>query len=269
MWSKPSAGYTGRQGIRPEAKNRQLAEVYPANEIPPYVGSIQSVRVFSNYERIGYGHRPRRRQALLHHGQGQGVSRPLPMPAAGRATGAFVKVIGKRPPDPGVRQRSGRHLRRDRRPAGLSLGLHRPATTSDNLGYFDAIVIAWQTDDYAQIAEFLQKLHERYPDHPGITQAYMRADKVRDLAAARAQTAMEIDQTKERIQALQQAAPQKGGPTPAERQQQQRELEYQLAELTARQAQLDRLNQQLAGRKGPVRSSSARSSTRSAGKESA
>jgi len=34
-------------------------------------------------------------------------------------------------------------------------------------------------------------------------------------------------------------------PKPAERQQQQRELEYKLAELTARQAQLDRLNHQL------------------------
>jgi hypothetical protein len=59
------------------------------------------------------------------------------------------------------------------------------------------------------------------------------------------QTALEIDQTKEKIQALQRPAQPKGGPTPEERLQQQRELEYKLAELTARLAQLDRLNQQL------------------------
>jgi hypothetical protein len=59
------------------------------------------------------------------------------------------------------------------------------------------------------------------------------------------QTAMEIDQTKEKIQALQQAASSKSGPSATERRQQQRDLEYQLAELTARQAQLDGLNQQL------------------------
>jgi hypothetical protein len=115
----------------------------------------------------------------------------------------------------------------------------------DNLGYFDAIIISWQTDDYAQVAEFLQKLHERYPDHPGITEAYLRADKVRDLTAARMHTTLEIEQTKAKIQALQHPAPQKGGPTPEERLQQQRQLEYKLDELTARQAQLDRLSQQL------------------------
>jgi hypothetical protein len=59
------------------------------------------------------------------------------------------------------------------------------------------------------------------------------------------QTAIEINQTRERVQALQQPGPQTDGLTPAQRQQQQRELEYTLAELTARQAQLDRLNQQI------------------------
>ena len=155
----------------------------------------------------------------------------------------FVKVIGKGPQTPVFLNEVGDTFVAIG--AGrLSLGFVDQDRT-DNLGFFDVVIIAWKTDDYAQIAEFLQKLLDRHPDHPGISQAYMRADKVRDLAAARMQTALEIDQTRERIQVLQQAAPQKGGPAPAERLQQQRELEYRLAELTARQAQLDRLNQQL------------------------
>ena len=241
MWSTPSAGYTAaakETGLKADG----VAEVYPRNEIPPYVGHITSVRVYSNYDRIdtGVDLAPGKLYSIMARGR---VFLESTDAGRGPSDRRFVKVIGKSPQTPVfinevgdtfVSTGSGR----------LSLGF-RDQNFEDNLGYFDAIIISWQTDDYAQVAEFLQKLHERYPDHPGITQAYMRADKVRDLTAARMQTAMEIDQTKKKIQALQQPGQPKGGPTPQERLQQQRELEYELAELTARLAQLDRLNQQL------------------------
>jgi hypothetical protein len=242
MWSKPSAGYTAAAMESSQKEEPALAEVYPRNETPAYVGSIRSVRVFSTYERIdtGVDLAPGRLYSIM--AKGRVFLEPADS-GRGPSDRRFVKVIGKGPQTPVfvnevgdtfVSIGSGR----------LSLGF-MDQDHKDNLGYLDAIIIAWQTDDYAQIAEFLQKLLERYPDHPGISHAYTRADKVRDLAAARAQTAQEISQTKEKIQALQQADPKKGGLPPAERQQQQRELEYRLAELTARHAQLDRLSQQL------------------------
>ena len=241
MWSQPSAGYTAaakETGQKADA----VAEVFPRNEVPPYVGQLTTVRVYSGYERIDTGVDLTAGKLYSIMAKGRVFLDPAD---AGRAPSdrRFVKVIGKGPQTPVfvnevgdtfVATGSGR----------LSLGF-MDQNFKDNLGYFDAIIISWQTDDYAQVAEFIQKLHERYPDHPGITQAYMRADKVRDLTAARMQTAMEINQTKERIQTLQQPGQPKGGPTAGERQQQQRDLEYKLAELTARLAQLDRLNQQL------------------------
>jgi len=242
MWSKPSTGYTAAAKESRQKEEPAAAEVYPGNEIPEYVGVMRAVRVYSTYERIdtGVDLAPGKLYSIMAKGR---VFLDPTDAGRGPSDRRFVKVIGKSPQtsvfvnevgDTFVSIGSGR----------LSLGFI-DQDYKDNLGYFDVIIITWQTDDYAQIAEFLQKLHERHPDHPGITQAYMRADKVRDLSAARMQTAMEINQTNEKIKALQQAAPQKGGFTPAERLQQQRELEYKLAELTARQAQLDRLNQQL------------------------
>jgi hypothetical protein len=240
-WSKPSAGYSAARESG-QKEEPAPAEILPRDEIPAYVGSLRSIRVFSTYERIdtGIDLAPGRLYSIM--AKGRFFLEPSDS-GRGPSDRRFVKMIGKSPQTPVfvnevgdtfVSIGSGR----------LSLGF-ADRDYKDNLGYVDVIIIAWQTDDYAQVAEFLQKLLERYPDHAGINQAYMRADKVRDLAAARMQTAMEINQTQEKLQALQQAAPKKGGPSPAERQQQQRELEYQLAELTARQAQLDRLNQQI------------------------
>jgi hypothetical protein len=242
IWPKPSAGYVAAAKETGQKEDSAAAEVYPPEAIPSYVGQIKAVRVYSTYERVdtGVGLTPGGLYTIMAKGR---VFLESTDNGRGPSDRRFVKVIGNSPQTPVFINEVGDTFVSIG--AGrLSLGFADP-NYKDNLGYFDAIVIVWQTEDYAQIAEFLQKLHERYPDHPGIAQAYMRADKVRDLSAARMDTAMEIDQTKKKIQALQQAAPQKGGPAPAERLQQQRELEYKLAELTARQAQLDRLNQQL------------------------
>lgn len=242
MMSKPSAGYTAAVKEAGQQEDPLPAEIFPRGEMPAYVESLKSVRVFSIYDRIdtGVDLAPGRLYSVMAKGR---VFLEPSDAGRGPSDRRFVKVIGKGPQTPVFLNEVGDTFVAIG--AGrLSLGFVDQDRT-DNLGFFDVVIIAWKTDDYAQIAEFLQKLLDRHPDHPGISQAYMRADKVRDLAAARMQTALEIDQTRERIQSIQQAAPQKGGPAPGERLQQQRELEYKLAELTARQAQLDRLNQQL------------------------
>jgi len=204
MWSKPSDGYTAA-AKETGLKEDPVAEVYPRNEIPPYIGLIRAVRVYSSYERIDTGVDLVTGKLYSIMAQGRVFLEPADA-GRGPSDRRFVKVIGKGPQTPVfvnevgdtfVAIGSGR----------LSLGF-MDQNFKDNLGYFDAIIISWQTDDYAQIAEFLQKLHERYPDHPGITEAYLRADKVRDLTAARMHTTLEIEQTKAKIQALQQPAPQ-------------------------------------------------------------
>ncbi len=76
MWSKPSAGYTaatGETGLKGDA----VAEVYPKNEIPSYVGQISAVRVYSSYERIDTGvdlARGRERKTVDHDGMDGAVA---------------------------------------------------------------------------------------------------------------------------------------------------------------------------------------------------
>jgi hypothetical protein len=219
-----------------------LVEVYPPDGVPAYVKQIQSVRVYSRYERVDTEVELAAGGLYTIMAKGRVYLEPAD---SGRAPGdpRFVKAVGKGPRTPVfvnevgdtfVAVGGGR----------LTLGFTDRDYT-DNIGYLDVIVIAWATEDYTQVADFLQKLHERYPEHPGINQAYLRADKVRDLTAARGQTALEIEQTKERLRELQQSPPSKEAGAQEERLRRQRDLEYRLAELTARQAQLDRVNQQL------------------------
>ena len=143
MWSKPSAGYAAaRESGQPEAP--AVAEVYPRNEIPAYVGSLRAVRVFSTYERIdtGVDLAPGRLYSIM--AKGRVFLEPSD---SGRAPSdrRFVKAIGKGPHTPVfvnalgdtfVSIGSGR----------LSLGF-TDQNHKDNLGHFDVIIIAWQTDD--------------------------------------------------------------------------------------------------------------------------
>ena len=239
--SKPSPAYTAAaQTTAP--RDEPLVEVYPPEGVPAYVKQIQSVRVSSRYERVETEVELAAGSLYTIMAKGRVYFEPTD---SGHAPGdpRFVKTIGKGPRTPVFLNEVG-----DTFVAigggRLSLGFV-DRDYRDNLGYFDVIVVAWATDDYSQVAEFLQKLRERYPEHPGITQAYMRADKVRDLSAARVQTAIEIEQTKDQLRTLQQAPPEKGQEAREERLRRQRDLEYRLAELTARLSQLDRVSQQL------------------------
>ena len=193
--SKPSPAYTAAaQATAP--RDEPLVEVYPPEGVPAYVKQIQSVRVSSRYERVETEVELAAGSLYTIMAKGRVYFEPTD---SGHAPGdpRFVKTIGKGPRTPVFVNEVG-----DTFVAigggRLSLGFV-DRDYRDNLGYFDVIVVAWATDDYGQVAEFLQKLRERYPEHPGITQAYMRADKVRDLAAARVQTAIEIEQTKDQL----------------------------------------------------------------------
>ncbi len=217
-------------------------EVPPRHELPPFVAQIASVRVFGHRDKTAteidltaggmYSVMAKGRVFLNPSDEGRSPSDRV-----------FVKYIGNEYQGPVffdglgetfVAVSSGR----------LTLGIN-DKKHADNTGYYDALIVVWNTEDYNQIAEFLQRLNERTPGHPGITQAFMRADKVRDLEAARTYTAQEINQTQSRLLALKQAPRPKGGPMAEERELQRRDLEQRLAELTARQAQLERVGAQL------------------------
>ncbi|MCU0564426.1 MAG: hypothetical protein MUE48_10890, partial [Desulfobacterales bacterium] len=180
--SKPSPAYTAASQA-PVPRDEPLVEVYPPDKIPAYVKQIQSVRIPGRYERVETEIDLTAGGLYTVMAKGRVYLDPTDV---GRTPGdpRFVKTIGKGPRTPVFVNEVG-----DTFVAigggRLSLGFV-DRDYRDNLGYFDVIVIAWATDDYTQVAEFLQRLRERYPEHPGITQAYMRADKVRDLSAARA-----------------------------------------------------------------------------------
>jgi hypothetical protein len=221
-------------------------EVYPRSEIPGYVAQLKAVRVFANRERLDTGVDLNSGKLYSIMAKGRIFLNPED---EGRGPGErrFVKTVGDDVRTPVFQGEIGETFVAIAT-GRLFLGINEKPL-EDNLGHFDVIIVNWKTDDYAQIAEFLQKLSERYPGHPGITQAYLKADKVRDLTAARRSTSIEIAQIREKIQEMQQPALKKGGPKPEERLAQQRELERRLADLTARMAQLDQASQQLAQEK--------------------
>jgi primosomal protein N'' len=241
IWSKPSPAYSAAART-PPVETYMSGEVYPASEVPGYVAKIKAVRVFANRERLDTGIDLQAGKLYSIMARGRIFLDPEDE-GRGPAERRFVKSIGDEVRTPVFQADAGDTFVAIA--AGrLYLGIGEKPL-DDNLGHFDVILVSWKTEDYAQIAEFLQKLSERHPDHPGITQAFLKADKVRDLSAARRATAIEIEQTRERILALQQPAPKKGGLKPEERLAQQRELERRLADLTARMAQLDQVSQQL------------------------
>ncbi len=241
MWSKPTPGYSAAAQGQSLQENPPT-EVYPHSATPSYVGVLKTVRVYGNQESVDTGVDLTAGQLYSVMAKGRVF---LDTSDEGRDPNDrhFVKSIGNHVRTPVFGMETGETV------VAISTGrLYfgiADKSYKDNVGHFDVVVVTWKTDDYAQIAEFLQKLHERHPGHLGIKQAYVKAEKVSNLAAARMSTSLEIEKTKEKIQALQQAPMQKGGPTPAERLEQQRELERRLAELTARQAQLDQITQQL------------------------
>jgi hypothetical protein len=239
---KPSAAYRAAK-LDPPAGPLAPAEIYPPDEVPPWVGQIRAVRVFADRGRTDTGVDLEAGMLYTVMARGRIFLDPADE-GRGPAERRFVKSVGAEPAtpvfhsEPGgtfVAVASGR----------LFLGIdERPL--DDNLGHLDAILVAWKTDDYGRIAEFLQKLAERHPGHPGVVAAFRQADKVRDVDAARRAAAVEIEQVRGRLAAL---AAQPASGRGDKRQTEQRELERRLAELTARMAQLDRVSREIEAEK--------------------
>jgi hypothetical protein len=216
-----------------------LPEIYPSNQLPPYVRQISHVRVYANMPSVDTGIDIRKDEFYTIVAEGeirlspQGKARTLPI-------SAFAKFIDKRYFGAVFSWEKGGTYRWPD-PGRLYLGI-RDSYYADNYGYFDAVIITWNTDDWSKIFEFLKILKERMPRHEGILDAYAEAQARSEIEIAKDNTSKEIVATKQEIEAV---LSEKGQGAKAERQQQLKALETRQAELMAKMSHLDALTQQL------------------------
>jgi hypothetical protein len=114
----------------------------------------------------------------------------------------------------------------------------------DNKGHFDVIFVRWRTNNFAIIAETLEKIQEKLPDHRGVKDASQQANAYRNLAMDRVRTTNEIDATKEEIDTLK-SKRRENGSGEARLSGKEQELEDRLKDLTSKLSQLDDLNRKL------------------------
>jgi hypothetical protein len=135
-----------------------------------------------------------------------------------------------------------------------------PEYYKDNIGYFSVDIIAWQRDDYAQIAEFFQKMREKDPDNKAISDSFIEANKFRKINLASKQTSQQIEETKKELQELErieelkkirelkgqferEKVQAKSSTVVAAKQDRAAQLETKLAKLTETLAQLEEMKQ--------------------------
>jgi hypothetical protein len=127
----------------------------------------------------------------------------------------------------------------------LYLGI-RDSNHSDNLGYFDVIVIVWREANYAQMSSFLDGLLAKDPDFEGLKLARDHAVRLQELYSVQAETAQAIEATKAQLEESRQQEPrQPGAGEESGGDPRVRELEERLADLTAKLEALDDLSRQL------------------------
>lgn len=80
----------------------------------------------------------------------------------------------------------------------LSFKIHG-AQASFFPAHFDVTVIVWKTKDYSLISEFLKHLANRFPDHPGIYEASISADTLKELQLGKEIVAGQIEATRNQI----------------------------------------------------------------------
>lgn len=125
-----------------------------------------------------------------------------------------------------------------------------PEYYKDNIGYFSVDIIVWQRDDYAQIAEFFEKMREKDSDNKAISDSLIEANTFKKIDLASKQTSQQIKETKKQLQELkseeteEEPATQATSPTPeASKQEGITQLETKLAKLTETLAQLEEMKQ--------------------------
>jgi hypothetical protein len=116
---------------------------------------------------------------------------------------------------------------------------------TNNSGYFDVTIIVWKTADYAEVSNFLEKLYQTNSYHNGIFDAYDEAIKLSSLQNSITETSMQLEPTKEQIQALNQEKTLQERTSPANQNGYEAQLENRLEQLTDRLSQFDAMNMEL------------------------
>jgi len=130
----------------------------------------------------------------------------------------------------------------------------KPQWYTDDIGSFSVDIIVWQSDDWVQIADFLEKQSKADPENPALSEAFDEAAKFRKIERARAETNQALEKTKAQLKAVTRQTEKERplGPTTgsaaasnAAGSPKVAELEAQLQELTAMLAGLDDMKRQL------------------------
>ncbi|MCK4815643.1 hypothetical protein KA005_07730, partial [bacterium] len=113
-----------------------------------------------------------------------------------------------------------------------------------NVGFFSVDIIVWEKEDWAQIADFFEKMKEREPDNKAIIDALYQANGRKEAYLAKAKALKEIEETKKELRKLKEKPEQevqraKPSPVEAKKQDKVAQLETRLSKLTATLAQLE------------------------------
>jgi hypothetical protein len=101
----------------------------------------------------------------------------------------------------------------------------------DNRGSFEATIVVWNTQDYAEIGKFLEVLKHHNPEHEGIRYAFNEAQTVVKSAQARVQAAQAVEATQSEIEALTRSPAGKQSSTEGATRKRIEELEARLSQL--------------------------------------
>jgi hypothetical protein len=217
-----------------------LPEIYPDSQLPPYVRQISHIRVHADRELVDTGIDIRKDEYFSIIAEGEvrlfygDRGRTLPASAFAKFIDRkyFGAVFGW--------EKGGTYSWPD--PGKLHLGI-RDSYHRDNMGHFDAVVIAWNTDDWTKIADFLSLLAARLPYyHEGFRDAHDEAKTRSQIEIAKTKARRELETTQQQIDLLLSKKDETGE---AGRQKSLRLLEARHAELTAKKTSLDALTQQL------------------------
>lgn len=69
-------------------------------------------------------------------------------------------------------------------------------------GSFNVDIIVWEKEDWIQIADFFEKMKEKYPQNSAIINAFDQANRKKDWHLASKETSEEVEKTKKELQKL-------------------------------------------------------------------
>jgi hypothetical protein len=101
-------------------------------------------------------------------------------------------------------------------------------------GSFSVDIIVWKSDDYVQIADFLEQMKKRDPENRALSDALWQANHYKGIFVAQAKASQEIEETKQELREL------KG----TQEQEKTALLEEKLAKLTETLAELEETKRQ-------------------------